>query len=117
VWKLKRLDEFSSPFINEVWKFFDELRMPPEPMPEFLKKLPAPKSDIAKDVNAHVQKMLAYVGVKLTSEALTAKRKLELEGLEELHRKYPHAGFDKAKIIREAEMESGKTAKVTIDNL
>ena len=86
-WKLKKLDEFTSPFINEVWKFFDELRQLPFEMPDYLKKLPQPKSNVGKDCLEYVRKLTSFG--KSTAEQEAADR-LEREFILEMKKKYPH---------------------------
>lgn len=86
VWKLKRLDEFTSPFINEVWKFFDDMR----PLPTYYEappSLPAPKTSIAKECNEYVQRLMAFGKSKADQEAAD---KQELEFIAAMRKKYSH---------------------------
>jgi hypothetical protein len=87
VWKLKRLDEFTSPFINEVWKFFYELRQLPPEMPDYLKKLPEPKSNVGKNCLEYVRKLTSFG--KSTAEQEAANH-LEQEFVVAMKKKYPH---------------------------
>jgi hypothetical protein len=54
------------------------------------------RTQLARDVNAHIQRMISFIGDgKLTEESLSEKRRVEYAGLQELHEKYPHAGFNR----------------------
>lgn len=84
VWKLQKLDEFTSPYLNEVWRFFDTLIVYPyreqHKEPE---QLPEPKSNIAKDALAHIKKITG-------DGSKEQKDQWEREGIMALRKKYPH---------------------------
>ena len=80
-WKLLRIVEFSSPFMNEIWKFFDELRLVPETY--VAPALEEPKSGIAADCRKYTDRLL---GDKLSN---TEKDKLELDFVTAMREKYP----------------------------
>lgn len=84
-WKLKRLDEFTSPFINEVWKFLDGLQ---QEIPAF-KALPEADNtprhiSIAKDFNDHVRTVMNFDGTR------EERLRWEWESFKKLDKKYPH---------------------------
>lgn len=54
IWKLKKLGDFTSPWINEVWHFFDTLRQEPEYYQEPTIPQIEHKSQIHKSVMEHV---------------------------------------------------------------
>ena len=88
-WKLKRLDEFTSPFINEVWKFLDDLKQEPETF----KALPEPPQtsrsvQVARDFNEHIQAVVKMIGD--TSVNREARLIFEWESFKRLDRKYLH---------------------------
>ena len=112
-WKLLRLGEFTSPWINDVWAFFDGLKTAPINTYEAPKKLPAPQSKIAKDCNALITKLFSIEFrptrhhnffpvqyLKERGEWVNKRRAIEKQELEKLHQKYPRAGFDKVITIR-----------------
>lgn len=86
---MKKLDEFSGPFITDIWKFFDSLHFTEdtyekpkqlfEPRIEFDRKV-----QIARDFNAHLQKILSYQGNR--EERLL----WEWNSFKELDEKWPH---------------------------
>lgn len=79
-WKFQKLGEFTSPYLNEVWKFFDEFKQAPEAYKA--PALPEPKSTIAKDALAHIK--------KITGEgSRESKDQWEREGIAALRKKYP----------------------------
>lgn len=80
-WKFQKLGEFTSPYLNEVWKFFDELR-PASTVFHAPKALPAPTSSIGKDVLAHVEKIMG-------NGSKEQKDQWEREGITALRKKYP----------------------------
>jgi hypothetical protein len=84
--KLQKLDEFTSPFFNNVWEFLDEIQADPQPVKHFA--LPEPQSSIGKDSIAHIKALLAFTGPR------EDRLKFELAGLRRLHAKYPNARFD-----------------------
>ncbi len=81
-WKLLKLDEFTGSFFSEVWEYLEELKPEPAGMPEYLKALPEPKTNIAQDCLAHVKKLLGE-GTK------EEKDQWEREGIAALRKKYP----------------------------
>ncbi len=108
-WKLGRLTDFYSPYITDVWKFFEDLRQTPEYHQPLLPEPDrTPRSvQIAKDFNAHIQKMMKLMDdfkpsrfrlkekdpQKYQEEFsiwANKKRKIELESFKELNQKYPH---------------------------
>jgi hypothetical protein len=111
-WKLARLNEFSSPFMKNVWEFFDKLKSPPEPIHEYLTALPEPKGGMAKDCCAHVYKMLEYAGTHMTPKQLKKKREIEQAGLEELDRKYPDKGFRGVLKTRQEDWRKDEKAEI-----
>lgn len=81
-WKMKRLADFSSGYMRDIWKFFDELKQPPETYQPLA--LPEPeRAGIAQDVLAHVKKILGP-GSK------EQKDKWERDGIAVLRKKHPH---------------------------
>jgi hypothetical protein len=66
--------------MRDVWKFFDELKQPPETYQA--PALPEPQTTIAKDVLAHIEKITGP-GSK------DQKDKWEREGIAKLRKKYP----------------------------
>jgi hypothetical protein len=82
---LRRLDEFTSPFINEVWKFFDELRIPPTYYEA--PALPEPQTGIARDCCEYVKTITSFDKNKTGQEAAD---KCEREFIAAMRKKYPH---------------------------
>jgi hypothetical protein len=86
-WKLDRSTEYTGTLTNEYFRFLDALHYE---QPAFhVLSLPEPQSSIGKDSIAHIKALLAFTGPR------EDRLKFELAGLKELHRKYPHAGFEK----------------------
>lgn len=84
-WKLKKLDEFTSPFIGEVWKFLDALQPPVEHFKSLPEPDPTPRSaQVARDFLAHIQKILNWIGTR------EERLRWEMESLKVLDKKYPH---------------------------
>ena len=81
-WKFLRLAEFNSPYIAEVWKFFDGLRQQGEAYQ--VPALPEPKSNIAKDTFVYVKKLM--------DDSLSSAEKdaLEKSHILAMRKKYPH---------------------------
>ena len=80
-----RLADFTSPYISEVWKYFDELKQPPETYQA--PALPEPqRAGIAQDVLAHVKKIMG-------SGSKEQKDKWECDGIAVLRKKYPHLNW------------------------
>jgi len=75
-------------------------------MPEYLKQLPEPQSNIAKDSCAHISRMLEYSDIRMSLEQWKEKHRIEQEGLEELDRKYPNAGFRGVLKMRQQDYEN-----------
>ena len=84
-WKLMMLAEFNSPYIAEVWKFFDGLRQQGEVYQA--PALPEPKSNIAKDTFAYVKKLMD------DSLSSVEKDALEKNHILALRKKYPHLNW------------------------
>lgn len=85
-WKLGRLTDFYSPYITDVWKFFEDLRPTPE---HHQPLLPEPDRtprniQIAKDFNAHIQKVMSFQGSR------EERLKWEWNSYKEFDQKYPH---------------------------
>lgn len=76
------LAEFNSPYIAEVWKFFDGLRQQGEVYKA--PALPEPKSSIAKDAVAYVKKLMD------DSLSSVEKDALEKNHILAMRKKYPH---------------------------
>ena len=87
-WKLSKLADFSSPFINEVWNFLDKLQPEPETYQAPARAQIEHKSQIHKDVLKHILDIYFFKGSQ------EDKLKIEFESLENLDKKYPNAGFD-----------------------
>jgi hypothetical protein len=117
LWKLQSLGDFTSPWITEVWQFFDNLKSRPTSTYEPPKQLTGPQintaSKIAKDCKELIDKLYSIefkptrmhenfpeFYAKERGEWVNKKRVVEKQELEKLHQKYPRAGFDKVITIR-----------------
>ena len=84
--RLLRLDEFNKPYFPEVWKFLDDLKFQQCTTTEY-PLLTEPKSEIGKDCNAHVQKLMSFGKDRDSQEEAD---QCELEFIEAMKIKYPH---------------------------
>lgn len=88
LWKLKRVNEYTGPFINGVWAFFDTLRYVERSVKALPEPAPAPRSvQIARDMNAHIQALMSFKGSR------EERLKWERDSLMNLDKKYPHLGL------------------------
>ena len=108
--RLLTLNQYTGALNNEVFDYLDKIRLP-EQQHDKPKELPPPwGKEMAEDFMKHVELIKAamiYVpkhrfGIDPVAfeqerqEVIKRKAQIERDGLLELHRKYPTAGFDKA---------------------
>ena len=96
-WKLHSLDEYHPKYgksPDKLKEYFDSLQEAPQSAREeigtFAQIEHVADSGIANDSMAHIKMILNFEGPRET------RLNAEIAGLRELHRKYPHAGFDRA---------------------
>lgn len=104
--KLLSLDAFGGAHITHVWSYLDAVHVQlPNALEFAVKELPEPKSNIARDTFEHYKRMMAATGdIPYTLDEHEKKWAVEIEGLKELHKKYPNGGFDKALRQRQEHM-------------
>lgn len=99
--KLERIGDFTGR-LGDLFSFLDSVNAAPylESAHEsigYYDQLPPPADNkqIGKDVREHVARMIEFMSDgPMTKESLAEKRRVEKEGLTELHKKYPAYGFD-----------------------
>lgn len=80
--------EYTGKLDNGVFAYLDAQK-PQEEAHHALPELTAPKTGIAKACLAHIKRINDFDG------PIEERRKIELDGLRELHAHYPNAGFGK----------------------
>jgi hypothetical protein len=82
-----KLADFSETHITKVWKFFDDMKHAPADYYVAPKNLPEPKTDVAKDVMAYVNKL--FFGGLTEAQC----NQLERDHVAAMEKKYPGRGW------------------------